>query len=404
MNRQDPSRLSRAFTEAPPELRDCVELAFLKGEQAMKKRHKLTIALTTAAACAAIFATLALATVQLTQPREDLVVASQGGRAQPTPAPMTECDMQLARPTPEDTPMPTPLPVESAPVIRYATANGVYYHLTQDCSGMTEAIPWTEEAALAMGKQPCPVCLPNVEPEGVTVYYSDVDAYYHGHDLCSGRLHDGAHTLAEARRDGRTRCPVCQPLRPDHYELFLAAFGQGLEALYPGYGYAFSGDSKSVYDYNMWFVTDGAQTIPGCTAISYLKRDGGYVVAQTDWGSYEDVMCFTLSDDGHSDLMGFLSGTPQPQRDMIFGEISEDCAYRALMEKNLEDRPVTLKQVWVAVNPEGGIQAARLKFIDDARTVHAEVRYEWEGDAWRTEWKATANPAAWDADAGDGQE
>ena len=97
MNRQDPSRLSRAFTEAPPELRDCVELAFLKGEQAMKKRHKLTIALTTAAACAAIFATLALATVQLTQPREDLVVASRCGRAQPTPAPMPEGATGISR-------------------------------------------------------------------------------------------------------------------------------------------------------------------------------------------------------------------------------------------------------------------------------------------------------------------
>ena len=88
-----------------------------------------------------------------------------------------------------------------------------------------------------------------------------------------------------------------------------------------------------------------------------------------------------------------------PFTSLVFSRV-----YRALMEKDLEDRPVTLKQVWVAVNPEGGIQAARLKYIDDARTVHAEVRYEWEGDAWRTEWKATANPAAWDADAGDGQE
>ena len=40
----------------------------------------------------------------------------------------------------------------------YATANGTYYHVTQDCSGMTGATTITKEAAEEAGKKPCPAC------------------------------------------------------------------------------------------------------------------------------------------------------------------------------------------------------------------------------------------------------
>ena len=44
--------------------------------------------------------------------------------------------------------------------ICYATVSGLYYHRREDCSGMLQALPWTRVSAQAVGKLPCPVCLP----------------------------------------------------------------------------------------------------------------------------------------------------------------------------------------------------------------------------------------------------
>lgn len=186
------SRLERAFTQAPPELSDRIELAFLRGEQAMKKRHKLMVSLSVAAALAMLILGIALAAGEMTRPRQDAVVAAVDGaegiaaESTPTPVPATE---------PEYTPTPMPEPAQGKDLtaeICYATAQGEYFHRYENCSGMLDAIPWTQAAALAMGKQPCPVCLPAnasaaptvspmpCEQDGVTVYYSDRDAYYHG--------------------------------------------------------------------------------------------------------------------------------------------------------------------------------------------------------------------------------
>ena len=185
------SRLERAFTQAPPELSDRIELAFLRGEQAMKKRHKIAVALWVAAAFAVLVLGIALAAGQLTRPRQDVVAAGGGAEniaveATPTPKPVDE---------PEYTPTPMPAPAQGEDLtaeICYATVNGQYFHRNENCSGMQDAIPWTQAAALATGKQPCPVCLPalasaapTVSPmpsqqDGVTVHYSDTNAYYHG--------------------------------------------------------------------------------------------------------------------------------------------------------------------------------------------------------------------------------
>ena len=70
------------------------------------------------------------------------------------------------------------------------------------------------------------------------VYYTSQGHYYHGDALCSGMRNAGAHTLTEAMDDGKARCPVCQPGKPDDIGLFLGTFGCDLEELYPGSRYA----------------------------------------------------------------------------------------------------------------------------------------------------------------------
>ena len=82
--KKDRLRLGRAFTEAPSELHDSIEEAFERGAKEMKRRHKWMTALSVAAACAVIFAGLALAAGQLTRPRPDMVMTERGGQRLPT--------------------------------------------------------------------------------------------------------------------------------------------------------------------------------------------------------------------------------------------------------------------------------------------------------------------------------
>ena len=136
----------------------------------------------------------------------------------------------------------------------YTLPAGQYYHFRLDCSGMTGARVDTVRNAMAEGKQPCPVCagaeaevtpeptptpVPG-EPGELPVYYTSQGNYYHGDALCSGMRNAGAHTLAEAVDDGKTRCPVCQPGEPDDIRLFRTVFGCGLEELYPDARYAYT--------------------------------------------------------------------------------------------------------------------------------------------------------------------
>ncbi len=159
------ARLERAFTEAPAELNDAVERAFLKGERAMKKRHKIMASLTAAAAFAVLALGIALAAGRLTAPRPDPVVTAQGGVAiaatgTPEPTPLPD---ELPEPTPEADALPEPTPLPSSETVYYFTENGRYYHTDPNCSGMRGAQPHTPELALASGKRPCPVCVENLE-------------------------------------------------------------------------------------------------------------------------------------------------------------------------------------------------------------------------------------------------
>lgn len=385
------SRLERAFTQAPPELSDRIELAFMKGEQAMKKRHKIAVALSAAAAFAVLALGIALAAGALTQPKQDVVAAAGGGlesiavEATPTPMPFAE---------PEYTPTPMPEPAQGENLIAeicYATVNGQYFHRYENCSGMQDAIPWTQAAALATGKQPCPVCLPALADamstatpmpsgqDGVTVHYSDTDACYHGDDICCGRLQDRSRTLDEALRDGKERCPICQPVVPDGYNLFLAAFGQGLDALYPGFTYAFRGMNSAHYDNNTWYVTDGEQIWAACTVCDHYSGEGT---------GDEGAVCFTLTSDGHNDLWRFLSEAPQAQWGMILNEATEDAVDNARRAEGVEEVAdgMALTSVRAVVKPSGLIDSAWMSFFDANRTIRVDAGFALQEDGGYEIW------------------
>lgn len=395
-------RLERAFTKMPPELPMEIERTFKRGEIEMKRRHKLYVTLTAVAACAVLMAGLAFATGQMTKPKPDRVVTEQSGHGapeadenilpeitpEPTPTPevtpiptATPEVTPEPTPTPEVTPEPTPTPELAGELeIVYTQPESSYYHSVQNCSGMVGAIEWTKASAISVGKQPCPVCVtgevtitaPNTrapesdEPCEAPVYYTAGGVYYHGNDQCSGMLNAQEHTLAEAEADGKLRCPTCQPVEPDHYDLFKQAFGQGLEALMPGYAYSHIGDETDFFGEDCWFVTDGEATIRVCHVGSFLKADGGRDSVYSYVGTpLEDVFCVSIYADELDSLCNlwpYLSGSEA-------GEIAlaeKDEAVEHLIEESGIDKPLNLEEgnVWVAIGSDGVIKELEVYYVD----------------------------------------
>ena len=50
-----------------------------------------------------------------------------------------------------------------------------------------------------------------VDPDSVIVYYNPGSKYYHKEQTCRNMPSSSPHTLAEALRDGKLRCPTCNP-------------------------------------------------------------------------------------------------------------------------------------------------------------------------------------------------
>ena len=405
MKHMDKLHLERAFTEAPSELHDCVEEAFERGAKEMKRRHKWMTALSFAAACAVLLTGLALAAGQLTRPRPDTVLTDRGDSPQATSRPTTKATpipditpeptstpevTPEPTPTPEVTPEPTPTPEvtpEPTPTstpepevkLVYTQPQSNYYHSVPDCSGMVGAIEWTEESAISVGKQPCPVCItggiePFVtntpapeaeEPCEASVYYTAGGVYYHGNDQCSGMLNAEAHSVTEAKAAGKQRCPICQPIEPDHYDLFRAAFGQDLEALTPGYAYGYCGDDSNFFGEDSWFVTDGEAYSMVCHVGSFLEADGGVNSINSYLGNpLEDVFCisFYAESIGRDNLWSFLSGTEA-------GEIAlaeKDETVERLIEKAGINEPLDIEEgnVWVAIGSDGAIRELEVYYVD----------------------------------------
>ena len=88
----------------------------------------------------------------------------------------------------------------------YATTNGTFYHIQENCSGMKNAVKVSLKQMLAARRPACPVCCPNAE---MTVYGERGNPYYHSTYECSNMTNPSSGTLAEALSNGLTQCPVC---------------------------------------------------------------------------------------------------------------------------------------------------------------------------------------------------
>lgn len=129
----------------------------------------------------------------------------------------------LAQPEVMDIPRPTEEPMV------WCTEKGNYYHFDEHCSGMEGAIYGTLTYALALDKDPCPMCIAVNEevllptaapaPEEYTketesfsnphAYISNVGLYYHTQEKCSGvsDLQEIDHEALFALN--KISCPVC---------------------------------------------------------------------------------------------------------------------------------------------------------------------------------------------------
>lgn len=238
-------RLDRAFTQAPPELHDQVELAFLRGESAMKKRHKLAVMLSAAAAFAVLCAALALAAGTLVRPCPDNVAVRGGSnegssesavkRANTTESDQVEAPvyyyteegqfyhadahcsgMMNAREHSladalHSGKQPCPVCVYDGTAVYYATKRGEYFHTDENCSGMKDAWPMALDAAWISKKTPCPLCVDASEIPHLWLYYSEEGAYYHLSQDCSGTHCDLWCTPVAMELRLKKPCPACVP-------------------------------------------------------------------------------------------------------------------------------------------------------------------------------------------------
>lgn len=335
---------------------------------------------------------------------------------EPDPTPLPEAE-ELADVTPSPTPIPNALADGYGDIV-YALAHGNYYHSDPNCSGMEDAVAWTEASAALMGKRPCPVCIgggavPEAEPFEAPVYYTEQGRYYHGDAQCSGMRNANAHTLAEAEADGKRRCPDCQPVEPDHYDLFLAAFGRGLDALYPGYAYSYASVTDFFVDRSAWYVSDGEAEHEACRVESVLTADGGEtrIWNATHDAELEDVICFTFDAQALDDLWPFLEHTAlgeQARRGL-------DEAVEAAIESAALRVPVSVAEqsVCVAVGGDGAIKALDVILASPDGAVFVAVSFTPEADGFATRSRVdVAAPASADyetprasdaADSGDEQ-
>ena len=108
----------------------------------------------------------------------------------------------------------------------YATRAGTYYHVDQNCQGMTGAITYTKEAAERAGKTACPVCILKTatstrtgdvkyvtsstdDKSNISVYTTKGGKYFHMTSNCSGMTGATRGSLKDALVAGKKACPTC---------------------------------------------------------------------------------------------------------------------------------------------------------------------------------------------------
>lgn len=88
----------------------------------------------------------------------------------------------------------------------YATQKGKYYHINENCSGMTGAVQVPLATMVQMGRPACPDCCAGAD---MTVYAAQGGSYYHSYATCSGMTNAVQGTLANALALGYQRCTKC---------------------------------------------------------------------------------------------------------------------------------------------------------------------------------------------------
>ena len=90
----------------------------------------------------------------------------------------------------------------------YATRDGTWYHLKDNCSGMKNATRVPLKTAINAGKTACPTC---ATAANRVVYSTQGGKYYHAAATCdaSGMKNGVQRTLAQALMLNQTACPQC---------------------------------------------------------------------------------------------------------------------------------------------------------------------------------------------------
>ena len=113
--------------------------------------------------------------------------------------------------TPEPTLTPVRMEEAGAEIEAYEEAPGP----TLTPVPLEEAGAEGEEAPMVLHRE-----------DAQTVYYTQGGKYYHGFDSCYGMHFAEMHTLSDARKAGKERCPKCLPGgEPEHMDLFRSALG-----------------------------------------------------------------------------------------------------------------------------------------------------------------------------------
>ena len=176
----------RAFPQTPECIHTAIELGLRKGKQKMKFRNKM-IAMGSIAAALVLMLAAALALSVDREPRPDILSQPQ---------------LELA-------------PAEGVTV--YTTEHGAFYHAVCNCSGLENALEMSEGEAIALEKQPCPVCIPLTctghENEIEFIYYSQGGKYFHRQAECSGGEMPlkGKYPAVTGEFPGKEPCPECFP-------------------------------------------------------------------------------------------------------------------------------------------------------------------------------------------------
>ena len=116
----------------------------------------------------------------------------------------------------------TPVSIATGEALVYYTANGAYFHITPNCSGMRNAQLHTAKNIFKSGKRHCPVCiadnvsrywLPVPRSDADSVYFASSNKYYHRSFECFDMKSVTVGTRGEVKNyyGGFAPCPVCLP-------------------------------------------------------------------------------------------------------------------------------------------------------------------------------------------------